>query len=769
MEKKRRLILASCLFLLGSTINGFAQPSRGEVHGYVKNALTKAVIANARVIVSSLWQETVTDDEGFYKIVLPLGTHKIEVSADGYRSAAKDVVVQTDAVVRFDFLMQQILYAIPAIDVIAERLRFPEAGRVDLRTHDLQNQPALAEPDVLRAMQTLPGVSNVTDWSSEFYVRGGHFDQTLVLWDGVPIYNPNHLGGLFSAFIPESIQRISLYKGGQPLYFDSRLSGILDIKPTFGNPDRRKWNGSFGVSSASLSAEGPLGPGSYAFSARRTYLDILSLAFGEKLPYNFWDASANYTAALGQNDALYLSTFYSTDNLAILEKNVMGLDEGDIKQQPRWGNRLFNFRWRHLLCSQHLMELSIFRSRSFVDGESQELRADNLIDEIGAGAQLFAKFRSHTLLFSLNLRKRLFSYAWSLHSDDLSDVIHPPAEAFFDYAPPDFNFRKESKAAAFAVEDEVALSRRLSVALGIKGNWHSLAQDLKLTPRLGLTYRAGEKFALRAVTARYYQYLYTLKERRTENILAPFTAYFPADHSSAVPPSRADHAIIGLEIINLPASLSLNTEVYYKRYHDLITSVNDLPRLRLENGRAMGVDIQIGRETGRASGWLGYSFGVSQKRNSAYEYYTSYDRRHSVKLLGDVELSKKWKLNFFWIYSSGAPYTPIIGRYYSGQDLREERSGGGVPIDWPGSPIGVRPLEGAKNSLRFPAYHRLDVALQGRYRWGNASLVPIIQVLNIYNHANAFHYVWELEYREPKQETARGIPILPTVGMRVEF
>jgi hypothetical protein len=763
IRKTSWLILMSYLFLVWLARNALAQPGQGEVHGHVKNALTQAGIANARIIVAGLKKEAVTDEAGFFRIILPSGKHRIEVNAARHRRSHKEVLVTADGAVKIDFALQPVLYQIAVIDVIAERLKFPKAGRIDLQARELRSQPALAEPDVFRAIQTLPGVSSVSDWSSELYVRGGHFDQTLILWDGAPIYNPSHLGGIFSSFNPESIERVRLYRGGQPLHFDDRLSGLLEIKPSFGQRDRHRSTGFWGIASSSVAVDGPLAGGSYALSVRRTYFDLLSrLVAKEAFPYSFWDASAAYTMPLSEKDVLSLSAFFSSDRLQEIDDDPV-LGENDVARTG-WGNRLVCLRWRHLLGTKRVFELSLFRTLALVDGSGQDLQAKNRIDEIGLTSRLFAEFSSHTLLASLELRKPRFSYSWSFHTERLAD-FNPLQDVFFDYAPPDFNFRKEPKVAALAMEDELALSRKVSLSFGLKGNWNSLARPLRLTPRVVLTYRASERFSFRAVAGRYYQYVYTLKERRTDEVFAPFTIYFPIDDASAIPPSRADHLLVSVEGMNLPLKMELSAEAYVKNYHDLVTSSNDLPRLRLENGIATGFDLHLTKKTGRATAALGYSFGISKKRNAGTEYYTSHDRRHSVKLIGELPLGKKWSISAFWTFATGAPYTPVIGHFLGGADSREETYDD-FTIDWP--PISRRAIEGEKNSLRFPDYHRLDVAFQGRFQWGKARLFPLLQILNVYNRANVFYHGLDL-MGNPEKVSARDIPILPTLGLRVEF
>ena len=74
--------------------------------------------------------------------------------------------------------------------------------------------PSVGEPDVVRVVQLLPGVMARNDFNTGLNVRGGSADQNLVLLDGIPIYNPFHMGGLFSTFMDATGARwLLMFKG----------------------------------------------------------------------------------------------------------------------------------------------------------------------------------------------------------------------------------------------------------------------------------------------------------------------------------------------------------------------------------------------------------------------------------------------------------------------------------------------------------------------------------------------------------------------------
>ena len=134
--------------------------------------------------------------------------------------------------------------------------------------------PALGEADLLRSLQLLPGVQAVADISSGLYVRGGGPDQTAILLDDIPLYNPSHLFGLFSTFNPDAIKKVDLYKGAYPGSVRPHARGsVLDVSSREGNRKRTSGRGGVSLISGRLLTEGPVGQGSWMLAGRRTYLD----------------------------------------------------------------------------------------------------------------------------------------------------------------------------------------------------------------------------------------------------------------------------------------------------------------------------------------------------------------------------------------------------------------------------------------------------------------------------------------------------------------
>ena len=121
-------------------------------------------------------------------------------------------------------------------------------------------------------------MQNGSEGSAGMYVRGGGPDENLLLLDGVPVYNVNHMLGFFSVFNPDALKNVTLYKGSFPAHFGGRLSSVVDIRMKEGDMQKYHGNASIGLISSKFNFEGPIVKDKLSFnlSYRRTYGDLLS-------------------------------------------------------------------------------------------------------------------------------------------------------------------------------------------------------------------------------------------------------------------------------------------------------------------------------------------------------------------------------------------------------------------------------------------------------------------------------------------------------------
>ena len=331
------------LFEIG-TRNGKSILARPTVAGYVRDAKTGEPIMGVTISVDTLAINKSSDQFGYYSLSLPKGRHILRFSSAGMKDTRRQVMVFSDGKLNVD--MDEFVASLKAVYVSADKTsntRSVQMGVTKLNIQTIKQVPVVfGEADVLRVLLTLPGVTSVGEGSNGFNVRGGAADQNLILYNDATVYNPSHMFGFFSAFDPEMVKSVELYKSAIPEKYGGRLSSVLDVDVKDGN--NKKWTGSAGISplTSKFSIEGPIQKEktSIIVAARTTYSDWLL----HQIPSsnytnstaNFYDASVHISHIIDSKNSLYLMGYISSDNFKL---------DGDTTYA--YANKNANLKWKH--------------------------------------------------------------------------------------------------------------------------------------------------------------------------------------------------------------------------------------------------------------------------------------------------------------------------------------------------------------------------------------------------------------------------------------
>ncbi|WP_315816715.1 TonB-dependent receptor [Paraflavitalea speifideaquila] len=153
-------------------------------------------VGNATIRINK--QERVVDSAGNIQLHLPAGAYRIHVSAVGHY--ATSLILTLDHDTTLPILLSSRESLLRNVVVTASRnVHRNQMSTQSLNISQIKKLPViLGEVDPLKTITLLPGIKNGGEASAGIYVRGGGPDQNLVLLDGIPVYNPNHLLG-FSA------------------------------------------------------------------------------------------------------------------------------------------------------------------------------------------------------------------------------------------------------------------------------------------------------------------------------------------------------------------------------------------------------------------------------------------------------------------------------------------------------------------------------------------------------------------------------------------
>ena len=719
MQKRflKTLLVKSALILLYQLNFSFSQ-NNGSVYGFVTDSSNGEALIGANVFITDLALGMATDINGYYVLQeIPQGSYEVSVSYVGYKIFRQKIDISDGQSVKLDLVLTEEVVSFSEVEVTAEKIKRKnniQPSTVNLSPRMLRSAPALAEPDLFRTIQALPGVLTTSEFSTGLVIRGGNTDQNLILLDGVTVYNPSHLGGIFSNFIVDGVKEAELIKGAYNAEYGGRLSAVLNIISREGNQKKFEGKANLSLLSAQATLEGPFYKGAWVFSGRRTYFDKIFQNVPSIPPYYFYDVQSHVYSDLSPKDRISLSFYNGVDDLVF---DTFGLS-------GRWGNRTLSSQYRRVFSEKLIGNFLLANSLFFTEfglGGSNGLNSDNQIDDATLAANFsWFKSSSSTVKFGAQIKNLGFLYTNSFN-DSLQFEINTKPKEFASYA-----------------KLKYSPSKKVILEPGLRLNFYSVYSD-SLFPdlRFGMKYLLTEDRYLNFSVGNYHQFIATFQDDYNPTILDQWIAV-----DRTIAPAKSSQIVLGYEEY-VSDLYKFQVEGYYKDIKNLFTfeesrattdeAFSDTALSELvtpSNGYAYGLELFAQKMSGRLSGWLAYTFSVSRKSmNSIFydkneEYYNSWDRTHSFSALGNYQISQKWDMNWKLSLQSGQAYTPIIG-YYN-QILPE-------------SPDEVyRTIPGKRNSARYSPYSRLDLGFVYHTKFFGSKMDIYVQIINVFNRKNIF-------------------------------
>jgi hypothetical protein len=748
------LVLATALLALAPAA---ARAQTGALRGVVRSAATGEALAGPVVTVVGLARRVFGDSLGAFSVdAVPAGTWRVDVRRIGYRPQTVPAVIrdgqETVLEVRLD-AAPITLEPFTAVARSPERERFEEAAQVSTRSldvRDIRRVPGLAESDLLRTVQLLPGVVARNDYSVGLNVRGGDADQNLVLLDGQVVFNPFHLGGLVSTFADDAVQGLDFLAGGFPARYGGRLASVLDIAERDGSGEGVHGSVAASLLTSKIALDGPLpgGVGTWLLAARRTYADKLVAALSStEFPYHFQDLVGRVTLPHVFGGVLSASAFASGDYFRFtLAEATTGQLQSDFRFD--WGNAVAGLAYQRALGPRAVLTQRAGVSRFFADigVEPGLFSFGNTVQRFGLSGDLEVRAGHHDLAAGYVLERHTIRYGAAATSVDVDFGV----------------FRYRPTALEVYAEDQWRPRPWLLLRPGVRLTSVPSAGFFGTAPRFAAKVFLSGRTALSAAAGRYYQYVQSL---RNEEI--PFTLFeFWIGADTIVPVATADHVVLGLEhYVN--DGLLVSVEGYWKRMGDLVDqNPADDPAVhgdefRRARGRAYGLELYVHKTAGRVTGWISYALGkVTRTTEDGDRFAPAQDRRHNLNVVAMTRgpLGAEWTLRFG--YGSPLPYTAIAGEWIHRFYDPDRNLFVGTNIE---------PYRTARNAARYPSYARVDLSARWTFSWLGARWHPSVQLLNATARTNVFVYFYDYATQPPIRRGLSQFPLLPTVGMEVTW
>lgn len=730
-----------------------------SVNGYITDSTSGETLLLANIALLEINRGVSSNTSGYYSLTnIPPGTYTMIASYIGYRRFERTITLESAQSLRLN--IEMIPESTQLEDLVVESDREKEEqrniGTSQITTALIKQLPSVLEPDVFRSVQLLPGVKAASDFSSGLYVRGGSPDQTLILLDQTTVYNPTHFFGFFSTFNPDAVKDVRLYKGGYPAKYGGRIGSVLDVYNKDGNRNEYQGTISLGMLASRAAVEGPYKYGSFMLAVRRSTLEPVLAALRnstDNVPdlFYFFDINGKINFDAGSNDRLSVA-FYSGQDRVIFPFG----DDAEIGLT--YGNQTLSSSWRHIFSDKLFGTATgtysrYFNRPEFKFGGTPFERKNDIYDFSLKGDFEYLSNEYHTLSAGI------WTGILTLRVNDRFDNSDT------------FNSRIQSNYTSLYLQDEWRPNNQWITTGGIRLSAFSSGNYVRMEPRLSLEYRVRPQIRLQAAYGRYYQYLTLI----SNEAFAGFDIWLTTD--DGVPPSYGDQFVIGAKTQPF-SGYGLDAEVYFRTMRDLFeldpfvadpAGLEYSELFRFGEGYAYGVELFFEKQTGRLTGFVGYTFGVTERKfpgfntdvlddpSNARFYPPKYDRKHDMNFVLNYRLSSRWSLTTVFNYATGQAYTEPLGRTAFSN------------VPW-GNNSRDTFVIGRVNASRLPSYHRMDI---GFARTGTLFGMGIsewqFQIINVYSRRNVWFYNYDFDSNPLQRSDVTLLPILPAISYTVSF
>lgn len=761
------------------------------VSGHVVDAQTGESVAFASCADVRTGRGTTTNGYGFFSLQAAPGT-LLSVSCMGYERASVAVGGgDTSLVVR-------LAPAERALSEVTVRAALPQVEQTQMSKNTVpvamvRAMPSFTgEPDVMKAITFLPGVSAGRDGMSEVFVRGGDRGQNLILLDGMKIYNSSHMFGLVSLFNSDIVRNVDVYKGVFPAEYGGRLASVINVLSRDGNTEARNWRVSVGMLSSTVSSEGPIGDGrlTYSVAARAAYDDLFNIAARRRfysLDLDDLDTYQSLTSNFVSN------SFYDVNGRLrwrVSPSASLALSVLVGSDFNRWGDAIGNLRGPRdrevgrIAVRNDALSLTFAKSfgpvfwRTAVSLTNHRTSARRDVETRTPGVEGVARSgqrqRGDLRDFSVGSRVEAGAGPGTVKAGvELSRYVFSPSSTSF-FEEDARGARRDSSMGGAAdlrateatlfVSDELRLGGRLSVDVGLRATLYGQGGDRwsRLEPRLSSRFLFGPRLSVKAGYARANQFNHSIV-----GLVGGMQSEAWVAATRCLPPQQSDQVALGLFFADDGRSVNFSVEGYYKwmrsLFHSRSLKVLDNGAADLDrsittggDGRAYGVELMASKDFARGvSVNAAYAWAVSERRFAALNggrwFPALFDRRHQLTLVGLWDVTPLWRTGLTFNLASGSPFTmpsayvradfaqPV--RFYSYTDI---------------------------NNRRAPAYHRLDVNV-ARSHTGERRGVRMqwaLNVFNVYARKNPSHISYS---GGSSAEMLSDYTILPSLSYSIWF
>ncbi len=732
-EKTKTAFTENKLFEIGNKSS--AKKNNAILTGFIRDIKNGEALAGASIYLDSVFTGVVADQFGYYSLTVKPGIHTLKVNSIGMKETLRHIIVYGDG--KLNIEMKDYIPSLKNVIVTAEtrsNIRSMQMGIDRLSVKTIKEVPVVfGEADILRVVLTLPGVTSVGEASTGFNVRGGSADQNLILFDGATVYNPSHLLGFFSAFNPDVVKGVELYKSVIPVKYGGRLSSVLDVDTKDGNDKKLSGTAGIGLLTGKFTLEGPIKKDktSFIIGARTSYSNWILKAIPNAQYSNsrasFYDANFHISHTINSKNNLYITGYISNDNFRF-----------DMDTTYKYGNKNAIIKWKHIFNNKFYGIVSA--------------GVDHYQYNVSSGSNAV---NSYQLTYDINQTNFKTDFTYRINNKQLLNFglgsiyykLHPGSflpKGNQSIVKPNVLQPEQGLESAAYLGYEYSITSNLSLNAGLRYSvynylgphdvYNYVAGLPKQTATIhdtvsytsgkiiktyqGPEYRISLRYVLpgdASIKIGYNtlsQYIHQLSNTIS---ISPTDIWKLSD--TYIKPETGQQYSIGFYKNFNSNNIETSLEFYYKKLNHMLdyksgatVLLNDHLETDIINskGKAYGAELLIKKNSGKLNGWISYTYSrtflksddalAGETINKGAYYPTSYDKPNNVNFISNYKFSHRVSMSVNVVYSTGRPITLPISVFFSNGAQRLVYSD--------------------RNAYRIPDYFRTDVSvnLEGNHK-----------------------------------------------------
>jgi hypothetical protein len=740
------------MFMIAFNNNIFAEDVfKGTIKGIVIDKETQKPLSGVTIKLINTKLGVISNHNGEFAIQnIDIGRYQLSASIIGYDIFVKsDVTVVTKRITDLTIEMTMSYIDMKEVVVSAESSNsFVENKKIsytEISNQEIKNTAGVN--DLFRRLQFQSGIGTAGEQSSSPIVRGGNPDENLTIIENIEISSPYHFSSLnsesagsLSVIDPKLIDKVEISTGGFEAKYGDKLSSVISID--LKKPGKENLEGDLSLDFAGIGANisGPITDKiSFLFAGRQGILEYLMKMMDEKFIPTTSDFHFKSIFEIDKDHRLSFYSMYAQDKIEGSHEDALNADKiifSDInKKQFTMG---FNWRWltstNSFLLTTPYFNYSKWEMTNGVESNKKYYGTKNYEKYFGIKSEYFIRVNNiHRITFGSELRFISPEYSSWAGFDTLSNgnIIAPYSTEF-----------KADPAAKFSTYLMYSASPYswININSGIRSDYFSFFDKAEINPRVSINLLAGNGFNFNIATGAYSQF-------------PEFYRIFSSNENKNLKPQKAIHYIAGMQ---MPTFFDINfkLEGYFKDYSNIATSINDTSKVLQSTGSGSSYGFELSFSKKMKDNFnilLNYSYSISKRKDNsqAKDYYSNYDKTHTINLIMNYKLGDWWEFSITGSYATGMPYTPF--------DIKSLRQENGI---WY-----INKAE--KNSDRYPDFLRIDARIDHRFIFASWNLKAYIDFWNITNHNNIFEYNYYNNFKDKKGFNL--FPFMPIFGISAEL